>query len=114
MEKIRETPCSSARPHGNQTALYHAPRGRPFFWLRAEIYFCPSGDRTPAEPFRTRLLSLAKLCAVPLDSRRGNQKTSTGELTREGRPQNIFGFVLETTFHSSLELHPGDSERRTR
>src|SRR5258708_39725773 len=80
VEEIGETPCSGARPHGNQTALHHTSGRRSFFWLRAESDFYPSGNRTPAESCWSRLLSLAELCAVPLDSRGRDRKTSAGTL----------------------------------
>src|SRR6266436_5757789 len=39
VEKIRETPRSGARPHGDQTAVHHASRGRPFFCSELKSIF---------------------------------------------------------------------------
>src|SRR5260370_215385 len=114
VEKIGETPSSSARPDGNQTALHHTPGRRYFLWLRAESHFCPSGDRTPAESSGPRLLSFAELCSVPLDSRGRNRKTSAGLLAGMERRKDILGCLLEIAFHPGVQLHAGDSKGRTR
>jgi len=53
-------------------------KGKIFFRLRAESHFCPSGDRTPAEPSWTRLLSLAELCACPWTLVEGIEKLPPG------------------------------------
>src|SRR6266849_10381865 len=113
VEKIGKTSGSGALPHGNQTALPHSPRGRSLFWLRAEGHFHPSGDRAPAESSWSRLLSLAELCALPLDSRGRNRKTSAGILAGVERRENIHGRLLEIAFHPGLQLQVGDSEGRT-
>src|SRR5713226_3278372 len=114
VEKVRETACSGARPHGNQAALHLTSGRRSFFWLRAESHFYSSGDRTRAEPSRSRLLSLAELCAVSLDSRGRDRKTSAGTLARVGQRKSIFGCLLEVAFHRSGQLHAGDRKGRTR
>src|SRR5437660_608132 len=80
MEKVGAADPPSARPHGNQTAVHLAPRRGSFFWLRTESHLRASGDRTAAEPARSGLLSFAKLCAMPLDPRGRNRKTSAGAL----------------------------------
>src|SRR5438552_13687669 len=94
VEEVRKAPGSGARPHGNQTALHHAARGRPVFWLRAKSHFCPSGNRTAAQPAWPRLLPLTELCPVSVDSRGRNRKTSAWILARVDRRRNNFGLLL--------------------
>src|SRR5260370_20863803 len=114
VEEGGKTPRSGARPGGNQTALQHTSRRRPFFWLRAESHFCAPGDRSPTESSWSRLLSLAELCAVPLDSRERNRKTSSGALAGVERRKDIFGCLLATAFHPAVPLHTRNSKGSTR
>src|SRR2546429_9663951 len=72
------------------------------------------GDRSPTESSWSRLLSLAELCAVSMDSRGRNRKTSARTLAGVERRKDIVGCLLETALHAGVQLHTGDSKGRTR
>src|SRR5579863_5525995 len=84
LEQINEAARPGARPHGHQTTLRCASRGRSFLRLRAENHFCSPGVRAAVESRRARLLPLAELRALSLDVGGRNREVAAGTMAGMG------------------------------